>query len=271
MRTHSSFSSFAVLATLLGSVAQAGAQTPTLSSDQIREFLQKAEVVGSHTIAVGVTKSWRLTLRDGSTTHDAHFQSVDIRRNPGRFDPGAEPKFADSYKFNIAAYRLAKLLGLDGMVPVSVERIWHGQTGAMTWWVDDFVMTEKLRQSNRVRPSNTERWRDQTQRMHVFAALVDDTDRNQGNVLYDTSWNLWMIDFTRAFRVRHEIRKPKKLQRCDRDLLAKMRQLDEGTLREALQPYLTTAEVRGVLKRRDRIVAHFKSLIAGQGKGAVLY
>ena len=80
MRTHSSFSSFAVLATLLGSVAQAGAQTPTLSSDQIREFLQKAEVVGSHTIAVGVTKSWRLTLRDGSTTHDAHFQSVDIRR-----------------------------------------------------------------------------------------------------------------------------------------------------------------------------------------------
>ena len=124
------------------------------------------------------------------------------------------------------------------MVPISVERTWKGQAG---------------------------------HRMHVFAALVDDTDRNQGNVLYDTSWNLWMIDFTRAFRVRHEIRKPKKLRRCDRDLLAKMRQLDEDTLRETIHPFLTSSEVRGVRERRDRILEHFESLIADQGESAVLY
>ena len=271
MRTNNSLSSCVVLAALLTSVAEASDQTPTLSNEQIHESLRNAEVVGSRQIDVGVTNSWRLTLQDGSTTHDAHFQSVEIRRVSGEFNPGAEPKFVDSYKFNIAGYRLAKLLGLTEMVPVSVERSWKAKTGAMTWWVDDVVMTEKRRQTNRVRPTNSHRWNDQRHRMYVFEALIHDTDRNQGNVVYDAGWNLWMIDFTRAFRIWSEIRKPERLQRCDRELRAKMMNLDEDTLRHALQPYLSNGEVKGVLKRRDKILAHFASLIAEQGEGSVLY
>ena len=41
---------------------------------------------------------------------------------------GTELNFVDSYKYNIAAYQLAELLGLDDMVPVYVERKWKGDT-----------------------------------------------------------------------------------------------------------------------------------------------
>ena len=39
---------------------------------------------------------------------------------------GTELNFVDSYKYNIAAYRLAELLGIDDMLPVYVERKWEG-------------------------------------------------------------------------------------------------------------------------------------------------
>jgi hypothetical protein len=38
-----------------------------------------------------------------------------------------EPGFVDSHKYNIAAYRLAELLGLDDLLPVYVEREMEGQ------------------------------------------------------------------------------------------------------------------------------------------------
>ena len=41
-------------------------------------------------------------------------------------------------------------------------------------------------------------------------------DRNKGNVLYTKDWRVIMIDFTRAFRLDHELRYPETLQTCDR-------------------------------------------------------
>ncbi len=44
-----------------------------------------------------------------------------------------ETNFVDSYKYNIAAFVLAEMLGLDNMVSVSIERKWQGDTGSMTF------------------------------------------------------------------------------------------------------------------------------------------
>ena len=38
--------------------------------------------------------------------HDAAFQSINRRKNVARVGPRTELQFADSYHFNIAAYRL---------------------------------------------------------------------------------------------------------------------------------------------------------------------
>src|SRR5438876_8340227 len=76
---------------------------PTLTKDQIRQFLLTAKVVKSAQSKKGVTSPWRLTLTDGTVTHDASFQKVDEHKLNVQFDTSTEMNFVDSYKYNIAA------------------------------------------------------------------------------------------------------------------------------------------------------------------------
>jgi hypothetical protein len=83
---------------------------PNLSKEQIRQFLLTAKVVGSHGSKKGITDTSRLTLSDGTVTHDASFQSVDEHSSVKKFADGrTEVNFVDSYKYNLAAYALAEL------------------------------------------------------------------------------------------------------------------------------------------------------------------
>src|SRR5687767_11568613 len=100
-----------------------------LSVDQIRTFLKSAKVIRSGTTTKGVTAPKRLTLSDGNITHDAVFQAIDERKTVANLGGGArqstvELNFVDSYKYNIAAYEIATMLGLGSMMPVYVERRW---------------------------------------------------------------------------------------------------------------------------------------------------
>jgi hypothetical protein len=120
----------AVVVLVATSAAQ---QDVRLAPDQQREFLRSAEVVSSRPIGKGITGSLRLTLSDGKITHDAAFQSIDDRasdedRRQMRRRAG-ELNFVDSYKYNIAAYEIARLLGVDDMMPVTVPRRYQGRNG----------------------------------------------------------------------------------------------------------------------------------------------
>ena len=90
---------------------------------------------------------------------------------------------------NIAGYRLARLLGLDDMVSVAVERRWTGRTGALTWWIDA-VFDESERKARQLSPPDIAAWSEQLYRMVVFTQLIYDTDRNDGNLLYAADWRL---------------------------------------------------------------------------------
>ena len=223
-------------------------------------------MIRSRQLSRGITAPWRLTLTDGTLTHDAAFQSVDERKPTGH----TEPNFRDSYHFNIAAYELARLLALGHMMPVTVERKWAGKTGALSWWVT-FKWHERDRFLKKLRPPDPEAWDQQMYRVRVFSQLVYDTDRNLGNLLITEDWKLWMIDFTRAFRWHHELRRPKDLVKCDRQLLGKLRQLSAAEVREKTRPHLNAPEVKALIKRRDKIVARFEKLIAQKGEDQVLY
>ena len=111
-----------------------------------------------------------------------------------------ELNFVDSYKYNIAAYEIARLLDLDHMMPVYVERRWNGQIGSISWFVAD--ADERARAiGKKIQPPRPTDWNNQMYRMRVFSALVRDTDRNLTNVLISPDWKVVMIDFTRAFRL----------------------------------------------------------------------
>ncbi len=109
--------------------------------------------------------------------------------------------------------------------------------------------------------------------MMVFAQLVYDTDRNGGNVQISEDWHIWMIDFTRAFRLHKTLREPKNISesRCERQLLERLRKLDSAELTQKTKEYLGKGEIDGIMARRDKIVAIFEDLIAKKGEKEVLY
>ena len=247
------------------------AQEPNLTEDHIREFLLKAKVVGSRQTSKGVTSPWRLTLSDGALKHDAAFQSIDEFRSSFVLPDGTtEMGFRDSYHFDIAAYELAKLVGLGDMMPVTVERKWGGHKGALSWWLP-VKMDEGQRRDRKLNPPDLNVWNMQVNRMWVFSELVYDIDRNLTNWLIDENWKLYMIDFSRAFRRKPTLENPARLVMCDRHLLEKMRQLDEAVVMEKTKPHLSKEQVKAIMARRDLIVTYFDQKIAIKGEKAVLY
>ncbi len=258
---------------LFGSLAFAAAcatAQPSLTRAEQEEFLRAARVTARQPTKKGVTQTTRVTLSDGRITHDAHVQTVDINAPEYRTDKGIELNFRDTYKFNIAAYRLDKLLRL-GMIPVSVPRDFEGKAAAFTWWVDDVIGDERDREKGKFDPPDHERYNGQMHAARVFANLIYNTDPNTGNFLTDRWFDLWTIDFTRAFRRYRKIMAPADLTRCDRGLLANLRKLDPDEVRKELSPYVLRAEIDALLARRDLIVKHFDRLIAAKGEAAVLY
>jgi hypothetical protein len=268
--------SAAVVALWLGALAAApGAQDARLSPEQQRAFLLTAKIIDSRPIGRGVTGSLRLTLTDGMLTHDAAFQTIDERtsdesRRRGQKRAG-ELNFVDSYKYNIAAYEISRLLGVDDMMPVTVERRWRGRRGSLTWWVDDVLMDEAARETSPVQPPQPLAFQQQRMRMMVFTELVGDIDRNKGNILYTSGWRVVMIDFTRAFRLHRELRQPNGLTSIERTLWERLQALTRETLRRATDRHLTLEESAAVMRRHGLLIEHYTRLISERGERTVLY
>src|ERR1700720_4442745 len=247
------------------------ADEPSLTKEQIKQFLLTAKVVHSKESKKGATHTVRLTLSDGTVTHDASFQALDQHKREMKLANGTtELNFVDSYKYNIAAYELAELLGMDDIVPVYVERKWEGNTGSLSWWLP-VKMDEAERYKQKIAAPDPDAWNNQMFKIRVFDQLVSDADPNLTNVLIGENWQIWRIDFSRAFRLNKEPKDPKDLVRCDRQLLQKLKALDANTLTEKTNGYLTKDEVKAVMMRRDKIVAQFQKMIAEKGENEVLY
>jgi hypothetical protein len=194
-------------------------------------------------------------MTNGTVTHDASVQRIDDFKFVFQGDDGSrEANFKDSYRFNIAAWKLARMLGIEDMIPPSIERSYEGMPGSFTWWIDDVQMDEGERVKDGVSAPDAERWDQEMQVVHVFDELIYNTDRNLTNLLIDKQWRIWMIDHTRAFRAQHDLRNNKNLVKCDRNLLAKMKALNAASLGKQLSHYVSNEEIRGLLARRDTIV-----------------
>jgi hypothetical protein len=107
--------------------------------------------------------------------------------------------------------------------------------------------------------------------MQVFDELIQNRDRNLGNVIWTKDWTLWMIDHTRAFRTGKELIKPDQLVRCERSLLEGMRALTLQRLQAAMGDVMQEDELQAVLARRDLLVKHFEDRIAARGEASVLF
>jgi hypothetical protein len=239
--------------------ASSSVALPALSAaDQIR-FLESAEIRRVRAASKGIAGTQRATLAAGELTHDASIQMIDQSKMQFQSAKRTELGFRDYWGFNIAAYRLSVMLGMD-MVPPSVSRKFRTTEAAFTWWVDDVILDEMERVKQKREPPSPSRWSEQIHVMRVFDELIANTDRNQGNLLIDKNWKLWFIDHTRAFRTHKTLQAPKAIVRCEQSLLEAMKTLTLEKMREPLQPYLTKTQLEAILARRDLIVSRVESL-----------
>jgi len=247
------------------------------------EFLKTAEIVRSEPVGEGVTAPWKLFLRKDGREHKAAWKNVVTQ-------PGGPP---DEWRYEIAAYRLDKLLGLK-LVPPAVERNFNGKPGALSYWAENRYSLLKIEESAGAIQIPADAL-EQTNKMkylcRLWDSLIANDDRTQQNILYTEDWRTILIDHSRAFRTDGEYgtrliygvrgiktmsdgqggRRPVLFRRIPRVFLDRLRTLDAAAVEAAVGPYLTKTEIAAVLVRKDLILTEVKEMIARDGEDKVLY
>jgi hypothetical protein len=246
---------------------QAGPPSSWETRDEREAFLSKARVATD--APTDGRPSWRAALDDGTRRHDASVVTED----------GSGPT-RTNFKFNVAAYELDKLLGLNLVLP-SVERPVNGRPASVTWWADNFAMNELDRRRKRIDPPDPDGWGRQVQAVRVFDELISNTYRDPApplylnsvwdNLLITTDWGVWLTDHTGAFRTRRDLHDPDTLVQCPRMVLGKLRTLNKELLHQALGRYLSAEQLDALEIRRVLLVRHFDHQIQQKGEAGVLF
>jgi hypothetical protein len=243
-----------------------------LSGEEAETFLKTAQLVRKRGLGTGITHSEQYTLSDGARTFKAVFKTIDeFKRGVTNFERGELiVDFSDSWKHEVAAYELDKLLGL-GLVPPTVERRFGLATGSLQMWVEG-AMTEADRKARKLSPPDLRAWNLQMYRVRLLHQLSFNTDyRNLTNVLVDSSFRVYAIDSSRAFQLYADLISEKDLLCFPRAALEAMKALDRKTLEAKLGRWLGGPQIDTLLKRRDKILAVAERRVKEQGEGAVLF
>ncbi len=219
--------------------------------------LRTSKVIKLEEIPIGVTKPQRATLEP--STPVASFAWKPIR-------PGRPNGYFESYKSEIAAYELDKMLDLH-MVPPNVERKHQGLTGAAVYWIENTKGWNMKQPPQGPEPQ----WSRQLARMKMFDLLIANIDRNQGNLLYDADWHLFLIDHSRAFIDKKDLKGLPTLATVDRALWGKITALTFDQLKATLGPWVGDGELRAMLARRDLMAAAIQKLVAERGEDVVFF
>ena len=224
-----------------------------MSDDEIEDFLLNAPIVESEEIGTGVTRPLRLTLERDGRRMRAAFGREDSDPHLERRSWHRQADFADRYVYNVVAYKLDRIMGLE-MVPVSVLRTVDGEPGAVTYWIEGAI-NETDRRRREVPFGGHCDINAMYNLMNVFDILVFNADRNLGNILYDTrTWNLWLIDHTRAFSSQRGIPRMVSGARIhiSPEMDAALRRITRDHL-GPIEPYLHRRQVQALIERASRL------------------
>ncbi len=223
------------------------------------EWLQTAEIQEMEDVGEGVTEPTRVTLKQGDTVFQAIYKPIRRGRHKG---------YWESYQAEVAAYELDKMLGLD-MVPPTVVRRIKGDLGSMQLWVEGCDTYKRLQPKVPQTPQFS--W--QISRMKMFDNLIFNDDRNTGNFMLDESWNIILIDHSRAFIDRKNLLKgdTKLPAQYDRKLVERLQALTREDLEAELEDVLQGNEINAIFTRRDKILEHQQKLVDERGEVRVMF
>lgn len=241
------------------------------------EFLKTASIIRAEEIGEGVTKPLRLYLaKDGIEASGAW-------KNPR----GMREGFLEGWQYEIAAYELDKLIGLN-MVPPAVERKYNGKKGALSFWVTSEYSLLKIMEEKIEIPKEVLRQTDDMKYLtRAWDSLIANEDRTQQNILYTKDWRTILIDHSRAFRSTREhteklmfgrngLKKyvdgrPFLFRRLPRAFVEAVKKLTFESIKAAVGPTLTDKEIEAILKRKTLLLAEIEAMIKESGEANVLY
>ena len=242
----------------------------TYSDSEKENFLKLARVLSVEEIGHGVTKPLKVQLQLNGVAHLGQVQTVD-KDLPDFFPKSGPPvPMRDSWRFNVVAYRVDRLLNLK-MTPVTIQRSFKNRPAALTWWVDDVMFEEAERIQKDLTAPDPENFERQRALGKVFDELIINIDRNLANLLITKSWNVVLIDHSRSFTAYHGLRNEANLTRCSLGLMTKLKALSTAQVKIAVGALLTDAEVRAMMTRRDLIVDFFERAAKTKGAENVLF
>jgi hypothetical protein len=226
------------------------------------EFLRTAPVI---TVAkegsTGRTNAWKVYLNDGETASRAIFKYI---RRP------RPALMVSSYTYELAAYELNKLLGLD-LVPPTVERTIDGRAGSLQCFCEKTI-TEAARSRQNLKPADVSVLQNAFSEMGIFENLTNNPREDAGDVLINTAeWKVWRVDFSEAFAPDTALLPDSPFPRCSKRLYERLLGLADGQIRERLRSFLNDEEIEALLVRKKLIQDQLDTLIREKGEGAVLF
>jgi hypothetical protein len=238
------------------------------------EFLTTAEIVGQEQLKGegAVTNPWKLTLSKDGLQKFALWKNIDVLTG----------RFPDSWKWEVAAYRIDRLLDLN-MVPATVERRFHGDRGSIQIWVEsEMTLKKKVEKKIKTPSYKVFYWNRALFLQRFFDNLIGNEDRHQNNYLITADWRLILIDHSRSFRTSKKVTKgliytekhpegPMEMRELPRAMVDKLKALTPEVVQAAVGEYLTDEEIKAMFLRRDLMLLEIDKLVKKYGEENVLY
>ena len=242
--------------------------------DKWEKFLETAEIIDyeQQRGREAVTRPWELTLEKVGLSKKALWKNAEGRMRG----------FVENWRWEIAAYRMDKLLGLN-MISPTVEKKFKGKRGSCQLWVDYWIKLVDMNERKiNVPPDKVTSFNRASYLQWAFDNLIANEDRHTGNVFITEDWRIILPDHSRSFRTSKKHTKtliyteehkhgPKIMKELPRTFVEKLKALNFETIKESVGEYLTKKEIDAVLLRRDLIIQFVDERIRRLGEGSVLY
>ncbi len=243
-------------ASLLRASGQANVQQKGLE-----DYLKSAKAVAVQKGAEsGRGAPWIVSLNDGKSAFRGIFKYINQPR------PSI---IVMCYKYELAAYGLAKLLGLD-IVPPVVEREIEKRKGSLQIFLEGCV-TESDRRAKKIAPPDPKTFENAMEELSVFENLTYCSRSLKDIMIHKDTWHICRVDFAEAFEPTPELLPEAAIARCSRRLYRSLLDVRPLDVESTLKPYLNAQEIKALLDRMIIIIEKLRNSIKDKGEAAVIF
>ena len=218
---------------------------------ELEHYLRTAQIVSAIPDEdAGRTEPWRINLSDGKQRLKGWFKHIN------RVRPHMMP---DSYKYELAAYELDKLLDFN-IVPPTVEREIKGVKGSLQLFVEDYTPLNVLkRRKDEILASD--KIKSALQEIVVFEILTycqRNSESEKDILIHETNAKVCRVDFGQAFETEPHFPPGIDDVTCSVKIKKNLENLSRDMIETALSPFLNEEEISALLARKELLLEKLK-------------